>query len=130
MNPDLRYYEYTPKDLEDLTRVFSFVFRPSQYCTIPDFITGQGILKTLGDEIEAKGKAQVTEDFHKFITSFLSDKLREFNALAAYQETERRMYSECLDHLKGIYDPIRNKRPKYPFSVPIEPRDNSSPRAG
>lgn len=130
MNPNLKYYEYTPKDLEDLTRVFSFVFRPSQYCTIPDFITGQGILKTLGDVIGDEGNARVLEELHTFIASFLYDKIREFGALAAYQETERRQHSECLDQLKGIYDPISNKQPKYPFSVPIEPRDNSSPRAG
>ena len=130
MNPNLKYYEYTPKDLEDLTRVFSFVFRPSQYCTIPDFITSQGILKALGDVIEADGKAQVLEELHTFITSFLYDKIREFCALASYQETERRKHSECLGRLEGIYKSIQNKRPKYPFSVPLDPKDFFSPRAG
>lgn len=130
MNLYSKYYEYTSKDLEELTRVFSFVFKPSHFCTVPDFITGQGILKTLGDVIEAEGGAQVSEELHDFITSFLYDKIREFNSLAAYQETDRRQYSECREMLEGIYEPIQRKRPKYPFSVPLEPKDYSSPRAG
>ena len=130
MNLYSKYYEYTPKDLEDLSRVFSSVFRPSQFCTIPDFITGQGILKALGDVIDDEGSARVLEELHTFIISFLYDKIREFGSLAAYQETERRQHNECLDLLRGIYGPIQNKRPKYPFSVPLEPSDYSSPRAG
>ena len=137
MNPNLKYYEYTPKDCKKLNHAFSSVFVLHDLIPLSIFFKAQGILTTINSIAKNKKEEKDTfkavilsENIHQYILFFLDEEAREFKSIASCIETEKSQFSEWHDVLKELYDQLKSKEPLHPLYKTLPPRDNLSPRAG
>lgn len=118
----MNYFEYTGADLYQLTEAFSDYLDCPEDCTPHFYLTSQGILTHLENEIYSYMKdhrnetgefafLELDEHLHHYILYFLSE-LREDVRKRMNQCTEEKFWREKFEYLTKLYKELDVRKPR------------------
>ena len=136
----MNYFEYTGADLYQLTEAFSDYLDCPEDCTPHFYLTSQGILTHLENELysymnEHSNETgefaflELDEDLHSYILYFLSE-LREDVRKRMNRRTEETSWREKFEYLTKLYKELDARKPRQLRGFSFGDKDVENKRPG